>query len=199
MHPLYRRDLEFLQQNMLRTVAGIDEAGRGALAGPVVIAAVVLDYDKPIKGLNDSKLLRPAYRESLYQEIMATALDTCIIEIDCVTIDLMNIREATILGFRRAFQGLESCPEHALIDGKDAPAQLYQMATPVIKGDMIHACIAAASILAKVHRDRLMEHLDRAYPAYGFATHKGYGTVRHYAALALHGACKEHRKSFRLF
>jgi ribonuclease HII len=199
MHPLYRRDREFMQQQMLRTVAGIDEAGRGALAGPVVIAAVVLDYDKPIKGLNDSKLLRPAFRECLYQEIMETAVDTCVIEIESAVIDQMNIREASILGFARAFKGLESYPDHALIDGKDAPAQLYHMATAVIKGDMIHACIAAASILAKVHRDHLMEHLDRVYPAYGFATHKGYGTVKHYAALALHGACKEHRKSFRLY
>lgn len=188
-----------MKANGISRLAGIDEAGRGALAGPLVVAAVVLDYQKPIAGLNDSKQLTASVREQLFHAILNSALAIQIVESSAAEVDKVNIRQASILGFEFAFLGLEPAAEFALIDGKDLPVGLQRQADAVIKGDSLYACIAAASILAKVHRDNLMRKLDLLYPEYGFATHKGYGTVRHYAALASFGACAEHRKTFRLF
>ena len=199
MDILYQNDLDFMQRRAFSRIAGIDEAGRGALAGPLVVSAVVLDYAHPIEGLNDSKQLSAARREKLYAYIMDSALAVGIIEIPAAEVDRINIRQASILGFALAFQALQIEPDFALIDGKDAPEVLSGVSQAVIKGDSLHACIAAASILAKVHRDSLMTTLDRCYPEYSFARHKGYGTLKHYAALSTFGACKEHRISFRLF
>ncbi|MCB5261592.1 MAG: ribonuclease HII [Candidatus Cloacimonetes bacterium] len=192
----YQADLKLLQECRLQSVMGIDEAGRGALAGPVVIAAVILNYNDPILGLNDSKLLSAKKRDLLYDCIIRRAVAFTLIEIDALTIDRINIRQASLLGFSKVYQVLQDKAEQALVDGRDLPDDISGW--PVIKGDQIHACIAAASILAKVHRDRLMIALDKIYPEYGFAAHKGYGTQRHYEALSRLGACTEHRQSFRL-
>lgn len=192
----YQADLRLLQQYKLQSVMGIDEAGRGALAGPVVIAAVILNYADPIPGLNDSKLLSAKKRDLLYDSIIQRALAYSLVEIDAPTIDRINIRQASLLGFSRVYRALQDRADHALVDGKDLPGDISGWS--VIKGDQIHACIEAASILAKVHRDRLMIALDGSYPDYGFAAHKGYGTLRHYEALSRVGACIEHRQTFRL-
>ncbi len=175
---------------------GIDEAGRGALAGPVVIAAVILDYTVCLDGLNDSKLLSVRKREILYQMIIQQATAYQIVEIEAGIIDQINIRQASLLGFCKGFEALRSVADYALVDGNDLPQSIK--GESVVKGDRNHACIAAASILAKVHRDQLMRELDPQYPEYGFAAHKGYGTLRHYAALQSFGACQQHRQSFRL-
>ncbi|MCB5251709.1 MAG: ribonuclease HII [Candidatus Cloacimonadaceae bacterium] len=193
----YQSDLTLLQEHKLNSVMGIDEAGRGALAGPVVIAAVILDYTDPIPGLDDSKRLSARKRDILYDSIIQNAVACKIVEVNASIIDEMNIRQATLVGFSMAYWSLEDKAEKALVDGRDLPEDIPGWA--VIKGDQIHACIAAASILAKVHRDRLMEALDDLYPEYGFDAHKGYGTQRHYEALCCFGACKEHRRSFRLY
>lgn len=196
---LYRNDLEFMQANAFGSLAGIDEAGRGALAGPVVIAAVVLDYSAEQIALNDSKQLTEKRREELYSELIHAAKAYAIIEIPAIEIDATNIRAATLLGFERAFEKLKGQVEHFLVDGRDLPYRMEGQADAVVKGDARHAAVAAASILAKVYRDRLMRQLHQEYPDYGFATHKGYGTRTHYLALAKHGACPFHRQSFRLF
>ncbi|MCB5265150.1 MAG: ribonuclease HII [Candidatus Cloacimonetes bacterium] len=192
----YQTDLRIMQEYRLQSVMGIDEAGRGALAGPLVIAAVILDYNDPILGLDDSKLLSAKKRDLLYDSIIQRAIAYKLVEIDAPTIDRINIRQASLLGFSTVYQALHDRADHALVDGKDLPCDISGWS--VIKGDQIHACIAAASILAKVHRDRLLIALDGSYPEYGFAAHKGYGTQRHYEALSRVGACKEHRQTFRL-
>lgn len=186
-----------MQEGGLHSVMGIDEAGRGALAGPVVIAAVILNYRDPILGLDDSKQLSAKKRDLLYDSIIQKAVAYKLVEIDALTIDRVNIRQASLLGFSRVYRALWDKAETALVDGRDLPTDISGRA--VIKGDQIHACIAAASILAKVHRDRLMVALDGVYPEYGFAAHKGYGTQRHYLALSRCGACQEHRQTFRLY
>jgi len=196
MLDLYQNDWAVLSSEGIESLAGIDEAGRGALAGPVVIAAVILDYTLPIEGLNDSKKLSPKTRDSLYDSITRCAKAWQIVEIHPSRIDEINIRGATLEGFVKASKALN--PDLFLIDGIDVPDHLKDVARAVIKGDGYHACIAAASILAKVHRDRLMQKLDGKYPEYGFAHHKGYGTMRHYQALAAFGVCPIHRKTFRL-
>lgn len=193
---LYQRDLDYIAH--YGSFAGIDEAGRGALAGPVVIAAVVLDYNQPISGLNDSKLIKAKQREFLYQQITATAVAYKIIEVSAEYIDLHNIRQASISGFYQAFMGLQPPSPICLIDGKDIPLQLVGQARAVIKGDSLHAAIAAASILAKVHRDKLMTEFDVLYPQYGFAKHKGYGTVMHCRMVHSFGRCPIHRCSFNV-
>ena len=175
---------------------GIDEAGRGALAGPVVIAAVILDYSDPIIGLNDSKLLSVKKREALACQISSRALAFTIVELDATTIDEINIRQASLKGFVQVYNKLKKQTPYALVDGRDLPDEVQGQA--VIKGDQKHAAIAAASILAKVHRDQVMRDLDLVYPEYDFATHKGYGTSAHYAALRCWGASPVHRRSFRL-
>lgn len=176
-------------------VAGVDEAGRGPLAGPVVAAAVILDDQQPIAGLADSKVLTAARRERLYDEIRANALCCSIAEASVEEIDQFNILQATLLAMRRAVQGLRLKPVRVLVDGNRLPP-LDVPAEAIVKGDARVAAISAASILAKVTRDRWCAQLHEQYPAYGFAAHKGYGTAEHLAALRVHGACPQHRRSF---
>jgi ribonuclease HII len=177
-------------------IAGVDEAGRGPLAGPVVAAAVILDDLKPIKGLNDSKVLSAARREKLFDEIRAKALCCSIAQASVEEIDSLNILQATMLAMQRAVEGLRLKPAKVLVDGNRLPV-LDVLAEAIVKGDATVPAISAASILAKVTRDRWCAELDQQYPQYGFAGHKGYGTAEHLAALRTHGACPEHRKTFR--
>jgi len=176
-------------------VAGVDEAGRGPLAGPVVAAAVILDDQQRVRGLADSKVLTPLRRERLFDEIRAKALCTSIAMASVEEIDRLNILQATLLAMRRAVEGLRLRPQRVLVDGNRLPT-LSMPAAAVIKGDALVAAISAASILAKVHCDRLCGELDAAHPEYGFARHKGYPTADHLAALQAHGACAAHRRSF---
>lgn len=177
-------------------VAGVDEAGRGPLAGPVVAAAVILDDLNPIKGLADSKTLTALRREKLFDEIRAKALCCSIAEASVEEIEEFNILQATLLAMRRAVEGLRLKPYKVLVDGNRLPV-LDVLAEAIVKGDATVPAISAASILAKVHRDRWCVEFDLQYPQYGFAKHKGYGTAEHLAALRAHGACPEHRKTFR--
>jgi ribonuclease HII len=176
-------------------IAGVDEAGRGPLAGPVVAAAVILDDLHPIAGLADSKKLTALRREKLYDEIRAKALCCSIAEASVEEIDTLNILQATMLAMRRAVEGLRLKPAKVLVDGNRLPV-LDVLAEAIVKGDAKVPAISAASILAKVHRDRWCADYDREFPQYGFAGHKGYGTAEHMAALREHGACPQHRKSF---
>ena len=176
-------------------IAGVDEAGRGPLAGPVVAAAVILDELKPIKGLNDSKLLTPRMRERLFDEIHAKALCFCIAQASVQEIDTLNILHATMLAMRRAVEGLRLRPNKVLVDGNRIPT-LKIAAEAIVGGDAKIKSISAASILAKVHRDRLCLQLHEQHPQYGFDGHKGYPTPMHLEALRTHGACPEHRRSF---
>ena len=176
-------------------VAGVDEAGRGPLAGPVVAAAVILDELKPIRGLNDSKLLTPRTRERLFDEIHAKALCFCIAQASVEEIDTLNILHATMLAMRRAVEGLRLRPNKVLVDGNRIPT-LKIAAEAIIGGDAKIKSISAASILAKVHRDRLCLQLHELHPQYGFDEHKGYATPSHLEALRSHGACAVHRRSF---
>ena len=176
-------------------ICGVDEAGRGPLAGPVCAAAVILPPDIQIEGLNDSKKLTDKKRRALYDVITEQAVSYGIAFADEQEIDEINILQATFLAMRRAFEKLTVTPDIALIDGNRAPGLSCRERT-VVHGDALSASIAAASILAKVTRDRLMEEYDAQYPQYGFAVHKGYGTQRHYAALREFGACPIHRQTF---
>ena len=176
-------------------IAGVDEAGRGPLAGPVVAAAVILDDLNPIAGLNDSKKLSALRREKLFDEIRAKALCCSIAQASVEEIDEINILQATLLAMRRAVEGLRLKPAKVLVDGNRLPV-LDVLAEAIVKGDATVPAISAASILAKVTRDRWCATLDQQYPQYGFAGHKGYGTAEHLAALQAHGACPEHRKTF---
>ena len=176
-------------------IAGVDEAGRGPLAGPVVAAAVILDEKNPIRGLADSKTLTALRREKLFDEIRAKALCCSIAEASVEEIDRLNILQATMLAMRRAVEGLRLKPAKVLIDGNRIPV-MDVLAEAIVKGDSLIPAISAASILAKVSRDRWCAELDLAYPQYGFAGHKGYGTAEHLAALREHGACPQHRKTF---
>jgi ribonuclease HII len=176
-------------------IAGVDEAGRGPLAGPVVAAAVILDEKNPIRGLADSKTLTALRREKLFDEIRAKALCCSIAEASVEEIDRLNILQATMLAMRRAVEGLRLKPGKVLIDGNRIPV-MDVLAEATVRGDALIPAISAASILAKVSRDRWCAELDLAYPQYGFAGHKGYGTAEHLAALREHGACPQHRKTF---
>lgn len=176
-------------------MAGVDEAGRGPLAGPVVAAAVMLDELQPIKGLRDSKILSERKREDLFDEIRAKALCSCIAQASVEEIDQLNILQATLLAMQRAVAGLRLKPNKVLVDGNRLPT-LNVPAEAIVKGDSKVAAISAASILAKVHRDRMCINMHEAYPQYGFATHKGYPTAEHLNALRAHGACEWHRRSF---
>lgn len=179
----------------LGIVCGIDEAGRGPLAGPVCAAAVILPPDWEPDGLDDSKKLSPARREALYDEITRRALAWSVAFASEQEIDEVNILQATFLAMRRALAGLRIAPDFALVDGNRDPV----LGIPTrceIKGDGRYACIAAASVLAKVSRDRLMDEMDARYPQYGFVRHKGYPTKAHYEALAKFGPCPIHRRSF---
>lgn len=177
-------------------VAGVDEAGRGPLAGPVVAAAVILDDLQPIKGLADSKTLTALRRAKLFDEIRAKALCCSIAEASVEEIDRLNILQATMLAMCRAVAGLRLKPKLVLVDGNRLPV-LDVSARAIVKGDALIRSISAASILAKVYRDRWCVDFDQQYPQYGFAAHKGYGTAQHLAALREHGACPQHRTSFR--
>ena len=176
-------------------VAGVDEAGRGPLMGPVVAAAVILDDLHPIKGLADSKKLTALRREKLYDEIRAKALCFSIAQASAAEIDEINILQATMLAMRRAVEGLRLKPAKVLVDGNRIPT-LVIVAEAIVGGDALVPAISAASILAKVWRDRWCQEMDLAYPQYGFASHKGYGTAEHLVALQQHGACPEHRRTF---
>ena len=176
-------------------LAGVDEVGRGPLAGPVVAAAVILDPNAVPQGLRDSKALSAARREELFIEIAGSALAVGIAGATAVEIDAINIRQATLLAMRRAVAALALAPVCVLVDGNDPP-MLACSCEAIIQGDASIASIAAASIMAKVTRDRMMARLCRRYPAYGFTRHVGYGTPEHRAALSEHGPCPEHRYSF---
>lgn len=176
-------------------VCGIDEAGRGPLAGPVCAAAVILPIDTEIEGLNDSKKLSEKKRDALFDVVKEKALAWSIVMVDEKTIDEINILQATLLAMRRAVETLEIKPDAALIDGNQKPGLSVEERT-VVNGDAKSMSIAAASILAKVSRDRFMLELDEKYPQYQFAKHKGYGTKLHYEMIAEHGICEEHRRTF---
>ena len=176
-------------------LAGVDEAGRGPLMGPVVAAAVILDDLNPIKGLADSKTLTALRREKLYDEIRAKALCCSIAMATVEEIDTLNILQATMLAMKRAVEGLRLKPHKVLVDGNRLPV-LVILAEAIVKGDTLVPAISAASILAKVYRDRWCAEYHLEYPQYGFAGHKGYGTAEHLAALREHGACPQHRRSF---
>ncbi|MGC1548539.1 MAG: ribonuclease HII [Rhodanobacter sp.] len=177
-------------------IAGVDEAGRGPLAGPVVVAAVILDPAHPIVGLNDSKKLSEAKREALYPLIIEHALAHCVIAVEADEIDRLNIFQATMVGMSRAVAGLAPAAHEALIDGNKLPKDLPCPGRAIVGGDALEPAISAASILAKVTRDRLMVSLNETFPGYGFAVHKGYPTPAHLAALERLGPCIQHRRSF---
>ena len=176
-------------------VAGVDEAGRGPLAGPVVAGAVILDPDNPIEGLDDSKRLSASRRERLFDEIQEKALAWSVASATVAEIDSINILQATLLAMQRAVNALLPTAEHALIDGNRCP-ELSCPAQAIVKGDSRVAAISAASILAKVTRDREMQVLDMKYPGYGLAQHKGYPSKAHIAALELLGVSPVHRRSY---
>ena len=176
-------------------VAGVDEAGRGPLAGPVVVAAVVLNPDRPIDGLDDSKKLNEKRREELFPLIIERSLAWSVVAIEPAEIDRINILQATLLGMQQAVEQLLPLPSLALIDGNRAP-QLDCVVRTIVQGDSLEPAISAASILAKVTRDRLMKKLHFDYPEYGFDRHKGYPTADHLARLARYGPCPIHRRSF---
>lgn len=176
-------------------MAGVDEAGRGPLAGPVVAAAVILDDLHPIAGLNDSKKLTAKRREQLFDEIKAKALCFSIAQASVQEIDEINILQATMLAMKRAVEGLRLKPVKVLVDGNRLPA-IDIRAEAIVQGDALVPAISAASILAKVHRDRLCEQMHAQYPQYGFDQHKGYGTAVHLAALQAHGPAECHRLTF---
>jgi len=176
-------------------MAGVDEAGRGPLAGPVVAAAVILDDLNPIRGLNDSKKLTARRREALFDEIRARALCFAIAQASEQEIDQLNILQATMLAMKRAVEALRLPPKLVLVDGNRLPT-LSIRAEAIVQGDALVPAISAASILAKVHRDRLCEAMHQRYPIYGFDQHKGYGTAQHLAALQAHGPADCHRMTF---
>jgi ribonuclease HII len=176
-------------------VAGVDEAGRGPLAGPVVAAAVILDDRAPIKGLADSKALTALKRERLYDEIRAKALCCSIALASVEEIDKLNILQATMLAMQRSVEGLRLKPTKVLVDGNRLPS-LKVLAEAIVSGDALVPAISAASILAKVTRDRMLEELHAQYPDYGFDRHKGYGTAQHLKALETLGPLAVHRRSF---
>jgi ribonuclease HII len=182
----------------LAPVAGIDEAGRGACAGPLVVAAVVLDRTatKKLPGIADSKLLTPAAREAAYDEIVRRAVDWHAVTIPAAEIDRLGLHVCNIEGMRRAHAGLRTLPGYVLTDGFPVDG-LGPHALAIWKGDQVTASVAAASIVAKVTRDRMMRELGQRYPEYGFCRHKGYVTGEHLRALAEFGPCAEHRRSFR--
>ena len=193
--PHFRIERRHISQG-LWPIAGIDEAGRGPLAGPVAVAAVILDPARLPRGLDDSKQLGERTREKLFDMIMQKALCVSIALASAREIDRVNIRQATLNAMRRAAAGLSITPAHVLIDGKDVPEGLTCSGQAIVKGDGTSLSIAAASIVAKVTRDRLMKRLAQHYPAYGFESHAGYGTRAHLAAIAEHGPCPYHRFSF---
>ena len=187
-------DARFWEEGL--SVAGVDEAGRGPLAGPVVACAVVLPAWTSVPGLDDSKRLSPSRREELYDVVRKVASAVSVARAEPEEIDLLNIHNATLLAMKRALEGLDLRPDYVLVDGRFLP-EVDLPGEAVVGGDGRSACIAAASVVAKVERDRLMAEYDRIYPQYGFAKHKGYPTPEHLRALREHGPCPIHRLSFR--
>lgn len=185
-----------MQSKGYNVICGVDEAGRGPLAGPVFAAAVILDENTVIDGLNDSKKLSEKKREALFDEICEKAVDYSVAAVDEATIDKINILQATYIAMSDAVKGLKSVPDIAVIDGNKIPPQITVKAESLVKGDALCTSIAAASILAKVSRDRFMLLLDEKYPDYNFAKHKGYGTKLHYEMIEKYGISPVHRKSF---
>lgn len=181
----------------IQFVAGIDEAGRGPLAGPVVAAAVIFPKDVFISGVDDSKKLTPVQREELFKIIQNEAIAAATGVVSEKEIDRINIFQASFKAMRMAIGRLSVQPEHLLIDGKPLPEKFYPQ-TPIVKGDQKSFSVAAASIIAKVTRDRMMVEYDKIYPQYGFARHKGYCTRQHVEAIRKHGYCEIHRRSFRV-
>ncbi len=177
-------------------IAGVDEAGRGPLVGSVVAAAVILDPNNPILGLNDSKKLTEKKREKLFIEIQEKALAWSIAEATHAEIDELNILQATFLAMQRAVDGLKTQPQQVIVDGNQIPKGIIIPCEAIVGGDASHAEISAASILAKVTRDRQMAELDQQYPLFGFAKHKGYPTKAHFEAIAVHGVIDQHRRSY---
>ncbi len=177
-------------------IAGVDEAGRGPLVGSVVAAAVILDPNNPILGLNDSKKLTEKKREKLFIEIQEKALAWSIAEATHTEIDELNILQATFLAMQRAVDGLKTQPQKVIVDGNQIPKGIIIPCEAIVGGDASHAEISAASILAKVTRDRQMAELDQQYPLFGFAKHKGYPTKAHFEAIAVHGVIDQHRRSY---
>ncbi len=194
MNRLYANEIESFGLDKL--VAGADEAGRGPLAGPLVAAAVILDRNVIIEGVNDSKKLSEKKRESIFEEILEKAHAYVIEIVSPQEIDDLNILNASLEGMRRAIERLDTTPEHCLIDGNKLPRTLKLSKEAVVKGDGKYASIAAASILAKVTRDRIMVELDKEFPQYGFAQHKGYPTKQHLEAIKKHGVTEHHRMSY---
>lgn len=195
MSELWKYEFEAME-NGIELICGIDEAGRGPLAGPVCAAAVILPKGLEIEGLNDSKKLTDKKRRELYDVICEKAVAYGIAFADHKEIDEINILQATFLAMRRAVEQLSVKPQLALVDGNRDPILDGIQVKTIVKGDSLSASIAAASILAKVTRDRYMEEQAELYPQYGFPVHKGYGTKAHYAALTEHGPCPIHRMSF---
>ena len=179
-----------------RIIAGVDEAGRGPLAGPVVAAAVILGVNPPLEGLKDSKKLSEKKREQLFDRIQEVAVSYAIAIVDRETIDRINILQATLSGMQQAVLQLVIKPDHVCIDGNQSPQLPGYSVETIIKGDDKVLAISAASVLAKVTRDRLMRDYDQQYPGYGFAKHKGYGTQAHRLAIEQLGPCAIHRRSF---
>lgn len=188
--------LDYEKKYKGKIIAGIDEAGRGPLAGPVVCACVIMpmEEDKVVDGINDSKKLSEKKREELFEKIIKTAISYSIIEVDEKKIDEINILNATKLGMKKALESLSVEPDIVLIDAVKIDTDILQ--DNIIKGDALSYNIAAASILAKVYRDRKMKELSNIYPEYNFAKHKGYGTKEHIEALKKYGKCKIHRDTF---
>lgn len=198
---IYKTEIEQSLADQKLIYCGVDEAGAGPLCGDVVAAAVILDPNNPIPELDDSKKLSEKKREILFDQIIEKALSYCIARATVEEIDQINILHARMLAMTRAVNGLiesglKQNPQHALIDGNRLPKDLCCEATPIVKGDSLSACISAASILAKVQRDRDLIELDKVYPQYGLAQHKGYPTKAHLAALEEHGPAPIYRKSF---
>ena len=186
-----------LHQQGYKRIAGVDEAGRGALAGPVVASAVILPVDTVVSGVADSKQLTPKQRDRLFDEIQRTAVAIGVGCVDNEGIDGLNILRATIQAMRQAIEHICPAPDYVLVDGTHLPT-ISLPAQAIPKGDSLSQSIAAASIIAKVTRDRQMVDLDKSYPNYGFQRHKGYGTLQHRQAIAQFGPCPIHRRSFTL-
>lgn len=184
-----------LYQQGCRLVAGVDEAGRGPLAGPVVAAAVILPQSGVPKSINDSKRLNRKIRNQLYTEILSSAVVSVSV-VSVEEIEQLNILHATMLAMQKSVQGLAEQPDHILVDGNRLPAKLTVPASAIVKGDTISISIAAASIVAKVERDRIMELLDEEYPAFGWIRNAGYGTAEHLAALQQFGPTPHHRMGY---
>lgn len=193
MNDLLAYEREYMAKGK-KYIAGVDEAGRGPLAGPVVVASVIMPLDNIIEGINDSKKVSEKKREVLYEKIKETALAYHIEAIDENVIDKINILNATKLGMKNCIENLKIKPDLALIDAVKIDSNIETVS--IIKGDAKSYSIAAASILAKVYRDNLMRDYDRQFPEYGFAKHKGYGTKAHIEAIKQYGICKIHRRTF---